>query len=86
MSLDKIAKTYNCKTKTLDTYEHFGLDSYQEVIGNLKIEVFKSSLSIKLTTQEEVDNFNTDNSHKTVKDLTLEYLQIDVENIDYCMN
>ena len=55
-------------------------------MGNLNIEDFESSLFYKLPTQEEVDNFNKDNSHKTSKDLTVEYLQNDVEIIDYCMN
>ena len=59
--------------------------SYDEVIGNLKIEDFKSSLHNKLPTQEEVDIFKKDNSHKTGKDLTIEYLQNDVEILDYCM-
>ena len=58
--------------------------TYQEVIGNLKIEDFKSSLHNKLPTQEEVDNFNDENSHKTGRDLTIEYLQNDVEILDYC--
>ena len=60
--------------------------TYQEDIGNLKIEDFKSSLSNKLPTQEEVYIFNKDNSHKTGKDLTKEYLQNEVEILDYCMN
>ena len=59
--------------------------TYQEVIGNLKIEDFKSLLSNKLPTRE-VDIFSEDNSHKTGKDLTIEYLQNDVEILDYCMN
>ena len=58
MPLDQMAKIYGCKTKTLYPYEYFGLDSYdskadngskatyQEVIGNLKTEDFKSSLSL----------------------------------------
>ena len=54
MPLDQMAKIYHCKTKKLCPYEYFGLDSYQEVIGNLNIEDFKSSLSNNLTTQEEV--------------------------------
>ena len=62
MPLDQIAKIYGCKTKTLYPYAHFGLDSYQEVICNLKIKNFMSSLSNKLPTQEEVDIFNKDNS------------------------
>ena len=86
MPLDQMAKIHGCKTKPLYPYEYFGLykyDSeaaigskatYDEAIGNLKIEDFKSSLHNKLPTQE-VDNFNNENSHKTGKDLTIEYLQ-----------
>ena len=33
-----------------------------------------------------MDIFNKDNSHKTGKDLFIEYLQNDVEILDYCMN
>ena len=44
MSLDQMAKIYGCKTKTLSPYEYFGLKSYNNLIGNLKIENFKSSL------------------------------------------
>ena len=86
MPLDQMSKIYHCKTKTLYPYEHFGLDSYQEVIGNLNREDFQSLLFNKLPTQEEVDIFNKDNSHKTGKDLTIEYLHNDVEILDYCMN
>ena len=98
MPLDKMAKIYGCKTKTLYPYEYFGLDTYdseaanvskatyQEVIGNLKIEAFKSSLHNKLPTREEVDNFNNENSHKTGRDLTIQYLQNDVQILDYYMN
>ena len=86
MPLDQMAKIYGCKTKTLYPYEHFGLDDYQENIGNLKIEDFKSSLHNKLPTQEEVDNFNNENSNKTGKDVTIEYLQNDMEILDYCMS
>ena len=57
MPLDQMAKIYGCKTKTLYPYEHFSLDEYQEVIGNLNVEDFKSSLSNNLPTQE-VDIFN----------------------------
>ena len=87
-----MAKIYGCKTKTLYPYEYFGLNelgnttkSYDNLIGNLKIEDFKSSLHNKLPTQEEVDSCNNENSHKTGKDLTIEYLQNDVEILDYCM-
>ena len=86
MPLVQMAKIYECKTKILYPYEYSGLDDYQEVIGNLKIEDFKSSLHNKLPTQEEVDNFKNENSHKTGRDLTIKYLQNDVEILDYCMN
>ena len=74
MSLDQMAKIYGCKTKTLYPYEYFGLESYNNLIGNLKIENFKFSLHNKLPTQEEVDIFNNENSQKKGKDLTIEYL------------
>ena len=83
MPLGQMAKIYGCKTKTLYPYEYLGLDDYQEVIGNLKIEDFKTSLHNKLPTQEEVDNFNNEYSHKSGRGLTIEYLQ---NNVDYCMN
>ena len=85
MPLDQMAKIYGCKTKTLYPYEYFGLGDYQENIGNLKTEDFKSSLDNKLPTQE-VEIFSKDNSHKTGKDLTIGYLQNDVKILDYCMN
>ena len=78
MPLDQMAKVYNCKTKALYPFEHFGLDYYDSFIGNLNIEAFKSSLSNNLPTQEKVI-FNKENSNKTGKDLTIEYLQNDVE-------
>ena len=71
MPLDQMAKIYGCKTKTLYPYEYFGLElysskaTYDNLIGNLKIKEFKSPLHNKLPTQEEVDNFNNGNSHKT---------------------
>ena len=46
MPLDQMATINGCKIKTLYPYEYFGLDDYQEVIGHLKIEDFKSSLAI----------------------------------------
>ena len=58
MPLDQMAITYHCKTKILYTYEYFGLDDYNNFVGNLNIEDYKSSLINKLPTQEEVDNFN----------------------------
>ena len=84
MPLDQMAKIYGCKTKALFPYEYFGIEPYNNLIGNLNIEDFKSSLSNKLPTQKEVDNFNKDNSHKTGNDLSIVYLQNDVEMLDYC--
>ena len=56
MPLDQMAKLYGCKTKSLYSYECFCLDSNNEVIGILKLEDFKSSLSLsnKLATQEDI--------------------------------
>ena len=51
MPLDQMAKIYHCKTKTLYQNEHFGLDDNDNLIGNLNIEDFKSSLSNKLPAQ-----------------------------------
>ena len=46
-------------TRSYDSEAANGSEAtYQEVIGNLKIEHFKSSLHNKLPTQEEADNFN----------------------------
>ena len=88
MPLDQMAKIYGSKTKTLYTYENFGLDDYDSeatddsFISNLNIEDFKS---ITLPTQEEVDNFNKVNKPKIGKDLTIEYSKNYVETIDYWM-
>ena len=82
MPLDQMVKIYGCKTKTLYPYENFGLDDSDNFIGNMNIEDFKSSLSNKLPTKEEADNFNKDNSKKTGKDLAIEYLQNDMEILD----
>ena len=90
MPVAQMAEMYGCKTKKIYPYKYFGLDDYGNFLGNLNIEDFKLSLSNKLSTQEEADNFNKDNSYKTSKDLhivfTIEYLQKDVEILDYCMN
>ena len=53
--------------------------TYDNLIGNLKIKDFNSSLHNKLATQEQVDNFTNENRHKNGKDLIIEYLQNDVE-------
>ena len=73
MSINEMANTYGCKTETLYPYKYFNLDSYQEVIEDLKTEDLKSSLSNKLPTQEEVDIFNDENSHKSGRDLSIRY-------------
>ena len=59
MSLDQMAKIYECKTKTFFPYEYFGLEShgskatYANLIGILNTEDFKSSLSNKLPRQKD---------------------------------
>ena len=73
MSLDKIAKVYNIKNKTLYPYDYFkDENSYINKQGNLLIQDLRSSLTTKLPTQDEVDDFNNSNSNKTSKELTLE--------------
>ena len=78
MSRDKIAKVYNIRNKTLYLYEYFKDDnSYNNKLGNLSIQDFRSSLTTKLPTQDEVDGFNNSNSNKTGEELTLEYKEND---------
>ena len=85
MSLDKIAKVYNIKNKTLYPYEYFkDENSYNNKLGNLSIQDFRSSLTINLPTQ--VDYFNDSNSNKTGKDLTLEYMENDMFILGHCFN
>ena len=79
MPLDKMAKVYNVKNKTLYPYEYFkDENSYNNKLGNLSIQDFRSSLTTKLPTQDEVDDFNRYNSNKTGKELTLEYMENDI--------
>ena len=53
MSLDKVAKVYNIKNKTLYPYEYFkDENSYNNKLGNLSIQDFRSSLTTKLPTQD----------------------------------
>ena len=87
MSLDKIAKVYNIK-KTLYPYEHFkDENSYNNKLGNLSIQDFRSSLTTRLPTQDEVDDFNNYNSKKkTGKELTLEYMENDIFILGHCFN
>ena len=85
MSLDKMAKVYNVKNKTLYPYEYFkDENSYNNKLSNLSIQDFRSSLTTKLPTQDEVDNFNNSNSNKTVKELTLEYVENDIFILVHC--
>ena len=71
-----MAKIYGCKTKTLYRYEYFGLDTYNEVISNQKIEDFYSSLSNSLPTLDDIDIFNNENGHQTVRDFTVVFKKI----------
>ena len=87
MSLGKIAKVYNIKNKTLYPYEYFkDENSYNNKLGNLSIQDFRSSLTTKLPTQDEVDNFNNSNSNKTGKKFTLEYMENDTFILGHCFN
>ena len=78
MFLDKKAKVYNIKNKRLYPYEYFkDGNSYNIKLGNLSIKDFRLSLTTKLPSQDEVDDFNNSNSNKTGKELTLEYMEND---------
>ena len=86
MSLDKIANVYNIE-KTLYPYEFFkDENSYNNKLGNLSIQDFRSSLTTKLPTQDEVDDFNNSNSNKTGKKLTIEYVENDIFILGHCFN
>ena len=79
MSLDKMAKVYQVKIKILYPYEYFkDENSYNNKLGNLSIQEFRSSLTAKLPTLVDFDNFNNSNSIKTGKELTLEFMKNDV--------
>ena len=87
MSLDKIAKVYNIRNKTLYPYEYFkDGNSYNNKLDNLSIQYFRSALTTKLPTQDEVDDFNISNSNKTGKELTLEYMENDIFILGHCFN
>ena len=87
MSLDKMAKVYNVKNKTLYPYEYFKDEkSYNNKLCSLSIQDFRSSLTTKLPTQDEVDDFNNSNSNKTGKELTLEYMENDIFILGHCFN
>ena len=87
MSPDKIAKVYNIKNKTLYPYEYFkDENSYNNKLGNLSIQDLRSSLTTKLPTQDEVDDFNNSNGNKTGKELRLEYMENDIFILGHCFN
>ena len=87
MSLDKMATVYNVKSKTLYPYEYFkDENSYNNKLGNLSIQDFRSSLTTKLPTQADVGSFKISNSRKTRKELTLEYMKNDIIILEYCFN
>ena len=87
MSHDKIAKVYNIKNKTFFPYEYFKDEtSYNNELGNLSIQDFRSSLTIKLPTQDEVDDLNNSNNNKTGKELTLDYMENDIFILGHCFN
>ena len=87
MSLDKIAKVYNIKTKTLYPYEYFkDENSCNKKLDNLSIQDFRSSLTTKLPTQDEVDVFNNSNSNKTGEELSLEYMENGIFILGNCFN
>ena len=87
MSVDKIAKVYNIKNKTLYPYEYFNDEnSYNNKLGNLSFQDFRPSLTTKLPTQDEVDDFKYSNSNKTGKELTLEYMENDIFILGHCFN
>ena len=87
MSLDKIGNVYNIKNKTFYPYEYFkDGNSHNNKLGNLSIQDFRSSLTTKLPTQDEVDDFNISNSNKTGKELTLEYMENDIFILGHCFS
>ena len=85
MSLDKVAILYGIKSKTLYPYEYFkDENSYNNILGNLSIEDFRSSLTKKWPLQAEDVEFNINNSKRTGKESTLEYMENDVRILEYC--
>ena len=87
MSLGKMAKVYTVKNKTLYPYEYFKDENiYNNKLGNLSVQDFRSSLTTKLPTQDEVDGFNNSNSNKNNKELTLEYIENDIFILGHCFN
>ena len=56
-----------CKTKILYRYEYFGPGTYEEFTGNLKKLDFKSSISNRFLTEEDVHMFKYVDRHETVR-------------------
>ena len=74
-----MANVCGIKSKTFYPYEYFkDENSYNIILGNLSIEDFIASIKNKLPLQAEFDEFNINNSKKTGKDLTLDYMENDV--------
>ena len=87
MSLDKIATVYGIKNRTLYLYEYFkNENSYNNKLGNLSIEDFRSSVTAKLQTQADVDDVNNSNSMKTGKEFTIEYMENDGRILEHCFS
>ena len=88
MSLDKKTNVYQVKRKTLYPYEYFKDEKKynNNKLGNLSIEDFRSSVTAKLPTQDDVDNLINSNSMKTGNDVTLENIQNDVRILEHCFN
>ena len=61
-------------------------NSFNNKLGILSIQDFRSSQTTKLPTQDEVDDFNNCNSNKTGKELTLEYMENDIFILGHCVN
>ena len=84
LSLDSMAKTYRSKIKTIYPNRYFGLGEYNRTTDDVIKEDFKSTQSKNLLLQQEVDEFNIENRHKTGAELKLEYLKNDVKIMGYC--
>ena len=81
-SLDKMDTVSGIESKTLYPYEYFkNENSYDNKLGNLSIEDFRSSQTSKLLLQAEVDEFIKSNSKKTSEESTLGNMENDVSII-----
>ena len=87
VSLDKIASVYQVKSKTFYPYEYLkDENSYINKLGNLSIGDLRSSLTTKLPTQADVDNFNNSNSIKTGEEIILKHMENDFRILKHCFN